>query len=1136
MNLRLRLPLLAALVVLAAGLGRAQTVTWGGGFPNDNFSVGSNWFAGTAPAINGTATVNFDGGSDSTLLLDESVSLLGLSMQGAAGNAPSPYIASGVGSTLTLGSGGISIDTDGTASGNFAIEVPLTLAASQTWSQANNEGGALSVDGAITGAYALTLAGDGNVETFVLTSPASQFSGGVTVTGQNISLVIGSSSTGPAGAPTSGPVGTGTLSLGDGTTLTDTGGQVTLANTLVVGDQTNSSPVIIGGPSAQGDPGQTVLTLSGPVTLNDSDLEIDIGRNSTVIFSGALTGYTPGVCLDFGSTNGRYSLAIVQGSLSNVSRLDLEDNVSVIFDGAGSSQITGLEDIGTSSTNYLGFGSGYASAGDILAALSFLTSTSAPNINGSLGFDTTSGLAATFNDPVGLAAFTAPGFVGLGSATSAILGPAAVITPPFGSLGVTYPFGGGGGTLTVESALADGTYPRGLDLAPGNAPLTLVLSGSLTYTGPTSVAGAALIFDTPPSSGTLSLTGGYLGGTANSGYTDANSNIQSFISLVNPASSTGVIGFDSLTGQRSVTSNINMTSVAPGLYLGTATSVDYSGTITPNGGDQYAFAGVKGGQVTVSSVLSGPNTTFIGLPQPIESFDESLGFVTQSSVILSGANTYSGYTTLNSGYLYVTNSNSLGTGTNQLVVPGNLVDGWAATLAAYGSAVDLSNPIGIGGNGLALNTGSPYVLTLSGNIHNHGSPGMLGIFGPVVLTGNNTYNGGTDIQATTVTIASNTGLGAGNINANGSTLTFGGANPVLAPQPGSDVTLTDDTAIFVGSPLINDLQMAESTLNFDGAAATINGLHDSVNSGDVINLTTGTVLTIDADGNGNNESATYHGVIEGPGSLVLTSSGGNSVDLRGTDTYTGGTTVTGGVAVIVSNDSALGTGPAAVNGGGIITNTGVTITNPITINGSVGNIAGVGGFGTFSPGGSMVFQNYGVVDPGSGGTGGGGNNQPYIPIPGTLTFGGSTSVTFGPTGGYYFSITDAAQAAGTGYGTVSMPGEALTITATPVSPFEILVTSYDPSTGLNANALNFSSSSSYSWTLVSAGSITGFNAGDFIIDSSNFTNGTGTGSFFVSQAGNDLLLNFTPVPEPSTWALMASGVFALGAAVRRRRR
>jgi fibronectin-binding autotransporter adhesin len=1141
MSTRLNLYLATLALVLGTGAVRAQTVTWGGGFPNDQFSVATNWVGGATPPITGSATVNFTGNSDSSLNLDESVILAGITVQDNLENGSSPNIYSGNGSALTLGSGGISVVSDGTASGNVTINVPLTLLASQVWSQVQNAGSSVTVNGAISGPFGLTLAGDGNVETWTLNSGASAFSGGVTVAGVGATLAVGTGTMGPAGAPTSGPVGTGTLSLGDGTTLTTTtSSPISIANALVIGGQNTGQGIVFGGPTSQSNPGLSILALSGPVTLDDNESDLVVGANSTVTFSGNLIGNTGWTCVEFGSTGGANSLAIVQGDITNVWRIDLVNNVSVILDGTGPSQFTGVSDVGTTSSNYLGFGAAYASPGSVTAALSFLSSTSAGNINGTLGFDTTSGPAATFSDPVDLTSFTAGDFVGLGSATSAILSPAAVITPPGGASGTVYPFGGGGGTLTVQSTLSDGSSSRSLVLSPGNAPLTLVLSGALNYSGSTSVTGGVLIFDTPLPLGGLNLTAGYIGGTPNSGYTDGSSNIQNFVNLFNDSDATGVIGFDSLAGQRTVTSDISMAGLPSNLYLGTATSVLYSGTIAPNAGGQYEFAGVKGGQVTVSSVLSGSNTVDVGLPNPIESFSQSLGYVTDSSVTLSGVNTYSGTTTLNSGYLYVTNNSSLGSGASPLEVPGNSgANGWAATLATSGAIVTVSNPIVVGNGGLALNTGSPYALTLTGNISEmEDDPGSLGIFGPVVLTGNNSYTGGTFIQGATVTVASDNGLGTGSVNASNSTLSFPSASPVLAPLTNSQVYLQGTTATFAGIPLINNLYMAQSTLNLDGPSAVINGIGDEAGSGNIINLGgSGTELTIDTDGNGYNFGGTFHGIIEGAGSLAVTGTGGNSLDLRGANNYSGGTTITGNIAVIASNNSALGTGPVTVEGGGVVTNTGVTLTNPLVLTGSMGAISGVAGFGTFSPGGTLAFQNYSVVDPGRTniGTGGGGTGL-NVPIAGALSFGGSTTIQFGPMGGYVFALTDASLGAGTGYSTVNMPGETLDITATAINPFQIRIFSYDPATNLAGNALNFSSSGSYSWTLVSAGSISGFSAADFVFNTANFTNGTGSGSFNVSQSGGDLMLNFTPVPEPSTWAMMAGGLFALaGAAVRRRR-
>ena len=59
---------------------------------------------------------------------------------------------------------------------------------------------------------------------------------------------------------------------------------------------------------------------------------------------------------------------------------------------------------------------------------------------------------------------------------------------------------------------------------------------------------------------------------------------------------------------------------------------------------------------------------------------------------------------------------------------------------------------------------------------------------------------------------------------------------------------------------------------------------------------------------------------------------------------------------------------------------------------------------------------------------------------------------------------------------------------------------------------------------------------NFTFDTSAFAPGAlGGGSFFVTQSGSSLLLNFTPVPEPSTLALLAAGLAMLLGRLRRRK-
>lgn len=67
----------------------------------------------------------------------------------------------------------------------------------------------------------------------------------------------------------------------------------------------------------------------------------------------------------------------------------------------------------------------------------------------------------------------------------------------------------------------------------------------------------------------------------------------------------------------------------------------------------------------------------------------------------------------------------------------------------------------------------------------------------------------------------------------------------------------------------------------------------------------------------------------------------------------------------------------------------------------------------------------------------------------------------------------------------------------------------------------------YTWTIfdASASVISGFTSpNQFLIDSSQFTTNLGSGTFDLVQSGETLQLTFTPVPEPSTYALLALGL------------
>ncbi len=457
------------------------------------------------------------------------------------------------------------------------------------------------------------------------------------------------------------------------------------------------------------------------------------------------------------------------------------------------------------------------------------------------------------------------------------------------------------------------------------------------------------------------------------------------------------------------------------------------------------------------------------------------------------------------------NANALWFRTNYSLVPGNTSSRLNLVGATPTFTVDpgvtATTTVAIGGSSVTLDGGGTWALGAGNSLGDSlglivagGSTfdlaGFAETIGDLRLTAGTLAGTGTLTTTGSITLESGTvglrlggsgrplyKIGAGTVVLNGSN-TYTGPTNVLEGtlQLGPDGRLANSSALLVDGGVF----ALGSTRDTVGAVTLASGS---------ITGTTGVLTGSAYDLRSGSVSA-----VLGGRNRVATKSTAGIVTLTGANTYTGATNLDAGALVLGSGGSIAGASRITVAAGATLAGISTTNTAPVTVN------------GTLSPGALSA----------SG-----------ISSIGTL----ATGAEIWNGGGSYLWQVDRVPAlgsAGANWDRLSIGGS-LTLNATSANPFVVRVIGLEAGGGVGA-ITGFDNTRSYSWSLLTASSISGFSAGEFRVDASVFaaTNPLGGGSFAVAQSGGSLNLVFTPVPEPRTYALLL-GAVTLGFIVVRRR-
>jgi fibronectin-binding autotransporter adhesin len=554
-------------------------------------------------------------------------------------------------------------------------------------------------------------------------------------------------------------------------------------------------------------------------------------------------------------------------------------------------------------------------------------------------------------------------------------------------------------------------------------------------------------------------------------------------------------------------------------------TLNLSGSAVLNTGRDFVIGRESG---TGSLNITGGTITKTGDEKFLVGHNNGVGTVVQSGGTISANNE-----------LYIGNENSGARGTY--------------TLSGTG-ALNVANEVVVGresGTGILNVDGGSITTTGNGNMYvgrRNGTGTLNQTDGTIVVNkefgvgtrddnkiGTGTYN----LSGGSIAVANNFFVGkeqgaSGTMAMTGGTLGTSeslriGHNQATGVLTQSGGTVNVQNEVYIGNENSGS-SVGTYTLSGTGAVNVGNEVHiGRDNATGTLNLNGGTLMTKKLEGGNGSATVNFNGGVlkakENQDNLIQNldvanvQSGGAKINSNGFNVATSqALTGTGGL-------EKLGAGSLTLSANNTYAGTTTVSEGLLKVNGSVGSVqvnsgASLGGSGTT---GSLLVN--GTLTPGNS--------------PGTLNTG---SQTWFNSANYNWQIFDATGSAGSGYDLLNISGS-LDLSNLTAGGFGINMWSLSAISpnDVNGNATNFNAANNYSWILAQAASgITGFEATDFSIFTSanngtaGFSN-TFDGALSIAVAGNNLVLNYQAVPEPSSAALTLLGLVSTLALARRRR-